>query len=238
MHEIIFVGGLPYSGKTTLCNRLAQTDTDRFWNMNYDDTWEEIEKDPRRLCTYLHTLSPQIMTSWEIDLVNDTGTVIAERVSRMKRLAHKQGGLLMWTQFINLATNTYLLTEMLKLDNTQVPIIESLFVDLDMRVSYYAAMSEALELLDESSSYNGPLITSDELDQTKKTFVYLNPGLDACLTRFATGPSPIFGRANEPVIKHLHSQQQIPAKGDFPNLDVVIIQDETEISTFVEAYEV
>ena len=118
--------------------------------------------------------------------------------------------------------STLYVGERLKSLKRKNPIFNGAFINPDSRDIFYQAIGI-------------PLIEKVDLDAVPKVFVYFNQGLELSLERYNQGRAKReFLGCSEKLITSTHEKQEIPSEDEFPNLEVIIIENQAEIEGCIE----
>lgn len=211
MKNLIFVGGLQYSRKSTLCKDLARLGKGRYIHIDPDTNYDYVASHEDVLKRQIKRFSP--MYSDEIDALSQDFTL-----DRMKAVAEAHGRLQDLDNVIDICATMRTADIISGIGANKSPIIESLFINRDCRSNVY-------NLLKEYSS-------GISLDDTKKLLIYFDLGLQLSLQRFIKNPtrdkSSITTRK---LIIDSYNMQELPTNDEFPNLETLIISSEDNIGS-------
>ncbi|MBI2101322.1 hypothetical protein HYT53_01815 [Candidatus Woesearchaeota archaeon] len=221
MENLMLVGGIPYSGKSYLCDAIKQRNP-KYKILGIDSIHDKLEEEPEKFFESLQKFYPAILQQFGISTPS-AGKRDLNKLKYAVITAVGKDGKTFWNQLFQQAVNSYIVSELSHIGG-EIPVIESLLHDRVRRRMLFESLSEMAEIMGFNLG----------LDETKKMLVYLNLGLDVSLKRHSrnTQKREI---VDERVIHLIHRTQEIPKNEEFPNLEVVVLQNESEVSAFVNS---
>lgn len=222
MQELMLVGGIPYSGKSYLCDSLVERRPEKYTYLGLDNLHEKMDSDPLLFFRNLALFYPQIICKIGMDPNNLNRYNLQERKSFLKGLFTAQFGEQSWILVVQQAVNAYAVSQ-LKQSGSKVPIIESLLHDLEKRRMFFDSYGEMIDIMR----------AGIDLNSAKKTLVYLDIGIEVSLQRLRSDTSkrPL---VNERVIRYAYENQKIPKSSEFSNLEVIVLKSEQQVKEFLE----
>jgi hypothetical protein len=222
MRSLIFVGGLQYSGKTTLCKTLNSSDS-KYKHLALDDSYEYIalhrdvfmniiKKDNRDLFSKIKKLGKKCGIEGKADQM----TLFANYMIKENRFDE-------FSELHRKCTLLYTGSLLSRIEDNEVPMIDGIMVNKVSRKTTYNSLKSS--------------ITKENIDDSKKLIVYFNFGLKKSLERFksANREEKKSMLCNEDTITSTYTSQELPVPGELPNLNEVwIINNESDINESVK----
>lgn len=234
MKDLMLVGGLPYSGKTQLCTKLAEIQPDKYRYLGLDDYYKRAEEDSTHFFRYLTITSPQMANAMGVSAAIAAGVNLDSAMQTMKTSLVATRQKEMWEQLLKLSSMTCITDDILQTPDGITPVVESLFFNRGNRAEFYEAIKDYIEILNQAFP-GRPDVVPEELDRVRKTIVYFDLGLETCMARYnADEEKEKKPMINEPVMRHIHRTQELPTTNEFPNLEVVLIRNDAELDAFVQ----
>ncbi len=222
MKDLVLVGGIPYSGKSYFCRKLVEGSEGRFVDLGLDTLYNKLRDDPATFRKCMRLLPPEFKEScW----IRNDGIDIKD----LAIVTMKLGGRQFFTLFMQQLENAYLIDEMSRVGG-KVPVTESLFYNREVRENFYEGMKELMEMMDETGTAHYEI----GLDSARKILVYFDVGVEACERRMMAAPRMGGEAEEEMAIRAAHSRQEIPSPGELPNLEVIVVKDESEVDKALE----
>ncbi len=222
MENLIFVGGLQYSGKSYFATSLETSHSSTYKHIGMDDLCEHltqrrevfmglIKRYDKNLHKQIDNLGRELKIKGDCNLL----TLFANYMIEEGR----------FDEFENMQQLYVLLyaSEIMKgLKKGITPIVDGAFINKFSRHVAYQTLKAAF----------GKKIPLDEL---QKLFVYFNLGLGLSLERFKDnrreGASAL--RWNEALVRRTFKEQEIPKPNELPNLEVAVINNFDELGRMV-----
>ena len=221
MKGIIFVGGIQYSGKSSFCKKLESVDKkfrhiamdDAYWHLghNREVFLNIIKKDNRDLFKKIMKLGKKCNVEGKENIMTLFANYMIheDRYSEFQTL-HKRCALL------------YTGSRISNLDDV-VPLMDGLMINHISRKFTYCALKDSLNY-------------KIDLDKLKKLIVFFDIGLEKSLLRYKsnTRQNNPHIEINEKIITETYHSQSLPSKDEFPNLDVLVINNEADIHSSIK----
>jgi len=222
MKDFVLLGGAQYSGKSYFCRELVEGSKGRFVDLGLDNLYNALRDDPAKFRECMGLLPPEIkepcwIRSNDIDIKD------------LAIITMSLGGQQLFTMFMQQLENAYLIDELSKAGG-KVPVTESLFYNRETRENFYEGMKELVEMMEQAGTAHYEL----GLDSARKILVYFDIGAEACTRRMKAAPRRGGEEDEEAAIMAVHSMQEIPTAGELPNLEVVVVKDESEVEKVLE----
>jgi len=234
MKDLMLIGGLPYSGKTMLGKDLAQRQPEKYKYLGLDDYYKRAEEDGNRFFTYLKLACPQLVDSMGMGIALAAGADLNSAMQTLRTSLSTTGQKPFWEQLLKLSSMTCITDHVLQTPEGITPVVESLFFNKSNRAEFYESFKDYIEILNQALPRR-PQTMPEELDSARKRIVYLDFGIDVCLARYWADPEkekkPMIC---EELIRHLHANQEVPSADEWPNLEVVVIKNDTDLGAFVK----
>jgi len=219
MERLTFVGGMPYSGKSTLCERLVESDPSRYKHIEIDALFDEVGRKGEPFFKYLQIINPEAHKGLKVLAVKDGLFDPDKQVFNIGRTMVEGGGQDNWWSLLQ---NVALCYGMDIARNHGNPIFEGLFANRDERAA------EIYRLMQEISS---KLPDSPNLDDIDKSIIFMNFGKELSLERFRQGRAKQYSllQVSEPYIMKIAEKQEVPSEGEFPNFHVHVISSDEDL---------
>jgi len=232
MTDMMFIGGAPYSGKTTLCDVLVEARPDKYVGFELDKYYDVVENSPRDFFTNIAITNSNLLDLVGADLSMSEPQLGLAYIDLKERIVFGNSPR-HWIMMLQLAANLALTQDLLKIDEDQVPVYVSLMYNKAERQTGYQAMVEYLSIVEELTGKTHPKFNPQRIDSLRKTFAFLDISPAECIRRYQANPDlkPISGEAE---IRHAYAIEEHPTIDEWPNLEVVIIKNDVELEAFVE----
>ena len=218
MDKMIFVGGLPYSGKTHFCGLLERAHPEKYTHVGLDDHFEDLSVNPEKLMAVLKEANKPLYE--EINKFGMREFILGDG-NRFKYFASYMIKTNRGEDIQHLISEYSLIhaaDEMQKQPKT--PVVDGVFLNRDSRVFAYEKIGGRMKT---------------PIADMRKILVYFDRGLDVSLARFKAGRSQNYKSmvCNEKTIQNFFALQEIPGSEEGPNLEVLLIQHEHEVAPAV-----
>ncbi|MBI2661325.1 hypothetical protein HYX09_03590 [Candidatus Woesearchaeota archaeon] len=228
MERLLMVGGVPYSGKTYFCRRLKETDPGRYLDLGFDRVLDLLQRDPQEFFNCFGFMEPLLGQIRQMPSIGEALRVEypGARQEALKGALIKMRAGDLWMGILKQEALVYISEKVLNAGDDSVPMVESLLYTEAVRMLFYQSLKDWLEMLQSSESAR-PTSRYFDIDRARKTLIYLDFGLEAALARYAKEKDRKPG-VDGGTIFDIHSQQQIPDAGEWPNLEVIVIRDQVQ----------
>lgn len=234
MKEMILIGGIPCSGKSFLTNRLIRNNPKTYVNLGIDIIYDYIEANSRKFFMYLNILNPDLIENLGINFKKDKIKKLNAKKKILKNYLNENGIGHYWEKLLQGSGNIYFAEKLLNLDNSNKAVVESLFLNRRDRTEGHLAFKEYMGIVHSLKSQEiFPL--EKNLDNVKKTLIYLNLGLEVSLERFYNSQN-LSSMLSKELILHAYEHQEIPLSNELPNLEVVLLESQKQIDDFFVSY--
>ncbi len=222
MENLIFVGGLQYSGKSYFARNLEKSRPSRYKYIGVDELCEQltqrrdvfmglIKRYDKDLHGQIENLGRQMNVRGDCNLL----TLFANYMIEAGRFGEFED---MQQLYVLLHASEI----MVGLKKGVTAVVDGAFTNKISRQVAYQTLRVAF----------GRKVPIDEL---RKLFIYFNLGLDLSLERFRKdgreGKSAL--RWDEALVRRTFKEQEIPATNELPNLEVAVINNPDELEQIV-----
>lgn len=214
MKRIIFFGGLQYSGKSSLARDLEAKNPARYVHLEMDALTETLTRRRAIFTGLIKRYDPNLYEE-----VRQIGEEIGTKgdYNLLTLLANYKIAQRRFSEFADMQQSyvvRYAGETIAGLKRKMTPLVEGGFTNKISRSITYKALQQSF----------GRKIS---LDETQKIFVYFNLGLDLSLNRFKeNGKRELASMTwSEDLIRKTFKEQEIPKSKEFPNLEVVVINN-------------
>ena len=224
MDRLIFVGGIPYSGKSHFGRRLQ---TDYFPKYQHLETDELVEQLIHRRQIFMGIVEQYYKKVYrQIRALGDANGITGDYdlATFFAAYMKQEGRFSEFSILLELCACRYgaeiILESDIKLPNSGlVPVIDGSFTGRSSRSIMYQELKDTLG-------------TRLPLDEMQKLFVYFDIGLEVSLERLKGGQraekKSLVG-LTEGLVSQISAAQEIPTIDEFPNLEVAVIRNFDEI---------
>ena len=225
MKSLIMLGGIPYSGKSSLGERIRARWEGRCTYINFDRLFHETASRGEIFFKYLEGLNKQVHDSVVLgSLKNGVGEKDEMLKDFARAVISKEQGLETFQFLLQSVALVYLADRLRELDTGVV--VEGRFTNRKNRQGTYEQIKSNLARF----SY------TPNLDEVQKVFLFINLGLNNSLERYKKGRTNSYASicTSEKEIRGQYSVQSIPSSKELPNLDVIVISSAKEVNSAVE----
>jgi len=218
MKKLVMVAGLQYSGKSTLCRRIAKENS-RYHNISLDEQYEKLAKDWGKVMDMTRELAPLTFTEMMRVSVEAGAISNHDKVSAYYHFmkAKGRGKEFHGVQTVLTVADTasYILNQ-----NIEFPMIDAVMVNKLARKIFYG-------------TFRGIVTGTDDVP---KLLIHFDLGLDESLKRYKKDKKRKNNvvHCDENMIRENHQKQQLPSKDEWPNLEVIVIKNMNQIHKAVE----
>lgn len=228
--EMILVGGIPYSGKSYLCDAIISSNS-RFVDCVLDRLVKEVETDDVKFFRYYEMMPCKVR-----DAIARAYPFIARqgdedsqrRLSRIKAMLCDRKE--QWVHVSNAVMMVYLTDKLLHLQ-ANVPVIESILHTRQDRVQFYDTLGEWINILANGTDVEEG--APNPLDRVKKTFVYLDLGAERAARKARQHHGEKQYKYDEEQLRQIYRAQEIPVAKEFPNLEVIVVRNPNHFQDLV-----
>jgi hypothetical protein len=225
MKNLIFVGGLQYSGKSSFCKRLEENDAKKYKHLELDSAYDHLVFHKDAFLNLIEKHFPDVHT-----FIKELGE--AHNVSGVDRIDLFVGYMKKQNQFKELSNflgrcSVLYSGECIAKTEHEIALLDGSFVNTGSRVVVYSLLRDAMNKDKENKM---------DLDSVNKLFVYFNLGLKLSLERFRANPSKTKESMilSEEKIKQTYEAQELPTHSEFPNLEVLVLENPDAVEAAVE----
>lgn len=225
MEKIIFVGGIQCSGKSYLIDRLIEKDSSKFSDFKVDDISNQMLDSATDFFKFLFMLNPENKDEYRINIYGKNESELIVERDLLKEKLFDESESYNWKIMLGESIYTCLAVNLLNSYNEGVvSIVENLFYDYRSRRSNFFYIDNYVSRIDNSNEFN--------FDSIPKTLIYLDLGIELSLQRFK-GCEKDF---NVDLIVDTFEDQELPKSDEVPNLEVIILKTEGEVSDFISDF--
>jgi len=218
MKSLIFLGGLQYSGKSYFARNLESSYPSKYKHIEMDGLCEYLTKRrevfmglikgyDRSLYRQIKSFGRQFKIKGDYDLL----TLFANYMVQEERFDE-------FGKIQQLYILLYASKKMVGLNEEVTPMIDGAFTNKLSRSIMYQTLQATF----------GKRIS---LDKLQKLFVYFNLGLNLSLERFRKYKREEIKslKLSEDLVERTFREQEIPTPYEFPNLEVIVINNSDEL---------
>jgi hypothetical protein len=220
MDKIILVGGLQYSGKSTLCERLDR-DPAGYKHVEFDRLFNEVAICGGPFFKYLRMHNEESYNLYKRVAIGCGLHDPTEQLQGIGQVMIKNGLVSDWLSLLH-SVCAYYTADLLMKSNGNTPVLEGLFINRDERIASYNLLNECLDKMGKGGDY---------LKFVQKFMIYFNLGLDLSLQRLRENPQHKYEAlmTTEEVVRNTAARIEVPSKDELPNLEVVVVSSIGEI---------
>ncbi len=230
--EIIFLGGVTCSGKSTFGAEVYKKMPERYVHLDMDATFKGIVRDGTQFFKYFKMWNrmdhDKVKTGMAANGIFDSNDQLKALMMAMRLSDPK--GFLKLTQGVAYMALAYQMVQ----TKEQTPLLEMNFTTVDMRRSHYNDLKLFLEQAEKNE--NVPKEEQMDLDGMKKKLFYFDVGEDSAIAHLRMRALPNERHRPEIAIMIMngYESQEVPTDGELPNLSVQILRTDIEVRECLE----
>lgn len=216
--SLIIVGGIPCSGKTTICNIVQGVDPS-YTHIEMDRLFDDVAGCGELFFRYLSKHDPRLATDIKVDMVMK-GLVDPDEQLKTFGAAVLTRDVKKTESFIQDLSIHYLCDVVKEAYAAgKNPLIEGSFVNTKSRKYIYEKLRQEVS----------------GLDAVKKALVFMDYGLKFSMKNLKKGRTQRFEslETTPNTIRSQFDKQQLPTNSELPNLECVIVKDTKKLKGYI-----
>jgi hypothetical protein len=215
MKNLIFVGGLQYSGKSSFCKKLEESDAKKYKHFELDSAYNHLVFHGDVFLDLIERYLPDTHIHIK-ELGKKRDIVGPDQIALFANYMNSIGHFKEFDQLTGGCSVLYTGESITKTEN-EIALIEGVFANKSTRKLVYNLLGASMDECENKI----------DLNSVNKLFVYFNLGPELSLERFRANPSKIKESMilSEAMIKQTCTDQEIPTSSEFPNLEVLVIEN-------------
>ena len=235
MKRLIFIGGLPYSGKSSLCERLSAHEPEKYRHVEIDALFNQVAIEGDKFFKYLRRLNPKLYDRIKAESVMSGVFDPTKQLFTFGRAMSQSGSSKKMQKLMQELTHIYA-ADILR--NSSCPVVDALLINRESRKISYDMLNKWICDFENRENPKDPIVEAEEncLDPVDKVFVYFDLGKKLSLKRLKQGRKKQFRalEITEKYITYAYDSQELPSEKEFPNLEVVVVRNSSEIDECFE----
>lgn len=221
MEEIIFVGGISYSGKSTFCRKIAEKNPDcRYFEL--DAIFQMLADNRPYFLRLIGRHDPKlykgITKKFKRAGISDPHDQLTLFANMMFELGKEQE----FTDLQNMCELIHLADQLKKINSNESVLIDGSLINAYSRVTVYNQLKKSVG-------------SSADLDRLKKMIIFMDFGLEKSIERYRANPrKPGALKWSEEFITKMYHGQELPKPNEIPNCHVLIAKDEKALDEIIE----